>query len=109
MCSFSGILGNDGNALYGQAIANQGGNLELDSIAAAVIGGTSLFGGEDSVLGGIIGTTIIIWSIENGLILAGVSSYVYETLIGALIIIVVMIHRYAKKISKNIRLGELNE
>jgi len=105
LAGFSGMME---SALYGQAIATQGGNLELDSIAAAVIGGTSLFGGEGSVLGGIIGT-IIIWSIENGLILAGVSSYVYETLIGALIIIVVMVHRYAKKISKNIRLGELNE
>ncbi|QIW23817.1 ABC transporter permease [Sulfolobus sp. S-194] len=105
LAGFSGIME---SSLYGQVIANQGGNLELDAIAAAVIGGTSLFGGEGSILGGIIGT-IIIWSIENGLILAGVSSYVYETLIGALIIVVVIVHRYTKKIAKNIRLGELNE
>ncbi|WP_238842172.1 ABC transporter permease [Sulfolobus sp. E11-6] len=105
LAGFAGIME---SALYSQVIANQGGNLELDSIAAAVIGGTSLFGGEGSVIGGIIGT-IIIWSIENGLILAGVSSYVYETLIGALIIIVVIIHRYAKKAGKNVRLGDINE
>ncbi|ARM74685.1 ABC transporter permease [Acidianus manzaensis] len=101
----SGFAGIMQSSLYSQVIANQGGNLELDAIAASVIGGTSLFGGEGSVIGGIIGT-IIIWSIENGLILAGVSSYVYETLIGALIIVVVIAHNYAKKMSKNIRLGE---
>ncbi|AOL16547.1 ATPase [Sulfolobus sp. A20] len=109
LCSLlAGFAGLMQSALYGQVIANQGGNLELDAIAAAVIGGTSLFGGEGSVVGGVIGT-IIIWSMENGLILIGVTSYLYETLIGAITIIVVLVYRYSKKMSRNIRLGELNE
>ncbi|MBP1357625.1 MAG: ABC transporter permease [Sulfolobus sp.] len=104
----AGLAGIMYSSIYAQAIASQGENLELDAIAAAVIGGTSLLGGEGSVISAIVGT-IIIWSIENGLILIGVSSYVYETLIGAIVIIVTSIHLYTKKVSRNLRLGEENE
>ena len=54
-----------------------GGAWELWAIAATVIGGTSLFGGEGSVLGVIIGAAIMS-VMKNGLVFAGVSSYYHD-------------------------------
>lgn len=59
--------------------------LELDVIAATIIGGTALSGGEGTILGTIIGV-LIIGVLRNGLVLMGISSFVQEVLIGAVII-----------------------
>jgi len=56
----------------GQPIAGQG--MELDAIAAAVIGGTSIFGGSGTVQGTLVGAVIIL-VINNGLNLMNVSPY----------------------------------
>jgi len=58
----------------------------LDAIAAAVIGGTSLLGGQGTVLGVLIGATIM-GVIRNGLVLMRVSSYWQELIIGAIIVL----------------------
>jgi ribose transport system permease protein len=63
--------------LYGRiGLANlsAGNNLELQVIAAVIIGGTSLFGGRGTVLGGVIGV-FILCMITSGIILAGVSQF----------------------------------
>ena len=52
------------------AIANQGLGKELSVIAAAVIGGTALTGGEGTVLGIFVGT-VILEVLRNGLVLLG--------------------------------------
>jgi len=62
-----------------------GAGLELDVIAATVIGGTSLAGGEGTVLGTVIGV-LIIGILRNGLVLLGVSPFWQITLIGGIII-----------------------
>ena len=49
-----------------------GGALALDAIAAAVIGGTSLFGGRGRALGALLGS-VVVASVENGLDLLGLS------------------------------------
>ena len=49
--------------------------LPLDAISAAVVGGTSLFGGQGSVVGVVLGT-VLLASILNGLSLMGVNSFV---------------------------------
>ncbi|MDY3003263.1 MAG: sugar ABC transporter permease [Christensenella hongkongensis] len=63
MCAASGIVYtariNAGTAAAGQ-------NMELDAIAAAVIGGTSTMGGEGSVFGAVIGA-LIMTAIDNGM------------------------------------------
>nr|WP_257958808.1 ABC transporter permease [Bacillus sp. V3-13] len=63
---------------------------ELDAIAAAVIGGTSLTGGIGTIGGTIIGA-LIIGVMNNGLDLLNVSSYWQQILKGAIIVIAVLI------------------
>jgi len=63
---------------------------ELDIIAAAVIGGTSLFGGEGSVLGVVLGTLMMLM-VRNGMVLLGLPSYLQIGAIGAIILAFVLI------------------
>jgi len=65
---------------------------ELTAIAATVIGGTSLAGGEGKITGTIIGA-LIISVIQNGLNLLNVSPYVQQTVIGAVIVGAVLLDK----------------
>jgi ribose transport system permease protein len=67
-----------------------GQGLELQVIAAVIIGGTNLFGGSGNVLGTLIGAAII-GMITNGLILAGVPTYWQFVAIGLIIIFAVVL------------------
>ena len=69
---------------------------ELDAIAATVIGGTSLLGGEGRIVGTLIGA-LIMGVLRNGLNLLGVSSFIQQTVIGAVIIIAVLVDMALKK------------
>ena len=69
---------------------------ELDAIAATVIGGTSLMGGEGTVLGTLIGA-LIMGVLRNGLNLLGVSSFIQQIVIGSVIIIAVLLDMALKK------------
>jgi ribose transport system permease protein len=69
---------------------------ELDAIAAAVIGGTSLRGGEGKLIGTLIGA-LIMGVIRNGLNLLGVSSFLQQIVIGSVIIIAVLLDATLKK------------
>jgi ribose/xylose/arabinose/galactoside ABC-type transport system permease subunit len=67
-----------------------GSGLELDAIAACVIGGTSLFGGEGGVGGTILGA-ILIAMINNGLNITGVTPFMQEIAKGLIIFVVIAI------------------
>jgi ribose transport system permease protein len=69
---------------------------ELDAIAATVIGGTSLLGGEGTVLGTLIGA-LIMAVLRNGLNLLGVSSFIQQVVIGSVIIVAVLIDMWLKR------------
>ncbi len=69
---------------------------ELDAIAAAVIGGTSLLGGEGTLLGTLVGA-LIMGVLRNGLNLLNVSSYLQQVAIGAVIIIAVFVDLALKR------------
>ena len=58
---------------------------ELDAIAAAVIGGASLSGGVGTISGTMIGA-FIIGILRNGLNMAGVSAFIQQIVIGAVVI-----------------------
>ena len=73
----------------------QGQNYELLAITAAVLGGTSLFGGSGTIWGSIIGA-FLLSSIQIGLVLIGVPGSFYVTFIGVMLVIVVI---------ANVRLG----
>jgi ribose transport system permease protein len=66
---------------------------ELDIIAAVVIGGGSLSGGEGSVLGSMIGALIMAF-LRNGCQQMGWPSYIQEIIIGGIIVIAVAIDRF---------------
>ncbi|NUR56839.1 MAG: ribose ABC transporter permease [Acidobacteria bacterium] len=68
---------------------------ELDAIAATVIGGTSLMGGEGGLGGTIIGA-LIMGVLRNGLNLLGVSSFVQQIVIGLVIVVAVLIDTMLK-------------
>lgn len=73
----------------------QGQNYELLAITAAVLGGTSLFGGTGTIWGSVIGAFLLA-TIEIGLVLIGVPGSFYVTFIGVILVIVVI---------ANVRLG----
>lgn len=75
---------------------NSGEGYELDAIAAAVVGGTSLAGGTGSIVGTVIGA-LIIGVIANGLDLLGVSSYWQKIVKGLIIIVAVLLDRNKKR------------
>jgi ribose transport system permease protein len=62
---------------------------ELDIIAAAVIGGTSLFGGEGSILGVLLGAAIM-QMLRNGLVLLGLSGYWQTAALGTMILVFIL-------------------
>ena len=69
-----------------------GNSMELDAIAAVVIGGASLFGGRGSMFGTLIGVFIMVM-IRNGLNLMGVSPFWQGTAIGTIIILALLVER----------------
>lgn len=79
----------------GSASPNAGSGFELDAIAAVVLGGTSLAGGEGSVLGTIIGA-LIIGILNNGLNLMNVSPFYQLIVKGLVILFAVMIDKKSK-------------
>ena len=72
---------------------------ELDAIAATVIGGTSLLGGEGTVVGTLIGA-LIMAVLRNGLNILGVSSFVQQVVIGSVIIAAVLVDMWLKRRSQ---------
>jgi len=73
-----------------------GGMYELYVIAAVVVGGTSLYGGEGKILGTLIGAFIIA-VIQNGMNLTGVESYTQKVVLGLVILGAVLLDLLKKR------------
>ena len=86
LMNFSRLTAGDPTALVG---------LELDAIAAVVIGGASLSGGQGSVAGSILGALIMI-TLRAGAAQVGLSNYVQEIITGAIIVLAVWLDRVRK-------------
>ena len=80
----------------GSASPNAGTGFELDAIAAVVIGGTSLAGGEGKISGTIIGA-LIIGILNNGLNLMNVSPFYQSIVKGLVILIAVLLDKKSRK------------
>jgi D-xylose transport system permease protein len=72
-------------ARVGSASPDAGQLLELDAIAACVIGGTSLMGGRGTVFGAILGA-LIMASLDNGMSLKSVQPYMQNIIKGAILV-----------------------
>lgn len=92
----AGIVGVLLVARFNSAQPATGKGWELDAIASAVIGGTSLSGGVGTVLGLLIGATVM-GVIRNGLVLMQVSAYWQDFIIGGIIVLAAVIDRIKNK------------
>jgi fructose transport system permease protein len=81
------------------ASPNAGIDLNLDSITAVVIGGTSLFGGRGTVWGTLLGA-LIVGVFRNGLSLAGLDVLWQTFAVGVLIVVAVSIDQWIRKVRK---------
>ncbi len=73
--------------------------LELDIIAAVVIGGASLNGGRGTILGTIIGTLLISF-LRNGCTILGISTNIQLIVIGVIIVVAVSVDQLARSKSR---------
>ena len=94
--ALAGIGGIIVTARLDSAQPNAGMSFELDSIAAVVIGGTSLSGGKGTIMGTVQGA-LIIGILNNGLVLLNVSPFWQQVIKGIVILLAVAI----EKINKN--------
>jgi len=98
----SGILSAIGGILLtayvNSALPTAGAGYELDSIAAVVIGGGSLFGGQGTVWASMLGV-LLIGVLGNGTDLLGVSSYSQTVILGCVVIGAVYIDSFRKRVA----------
>lgn len=92
----SGIAGVLTAARLGSALSNAGTGMELNVIAAVIIGGTSMFGGSGSILGTAIGA-LLMSVIANGMVFLKISVYYQSVVIGLIIILAVGLDQYNRK------------
>ncbi len=75
--------------------SDMGSGMELDVIAAVVLGGTSIFGGSGSILGTVLGL-ILIQVLKNGLLLAGVKGDATIVMIGVVLILAILVNNFIR-------------
>ncbi|NDI34622.1 sugar ABC transporter permease [Chengkuizengella sediminis] len=83
-------------ARVGSATVNAGNMYELDAIAAAVIGGTSLLGGAGTISGAIIGA-LVMASLDNGMSLMSVETFWQYIVKGGILILAVWMDIYSRQ------------
>lgn len=74
---------------------NAGLNFDTDSIAAAVVGGTSMAGGDATMVGTLLGA-LLLGVIKNALVLLNVNMYWQTVVVGAIIIVVCIFDSYTR-------------
>jgi ribose transport system permease protein len=92
----SGIAGMLGVAYFGSAQQNEFDTYLLDSIAAVVVGGTSLFGGQGGIGNTVIGL-FVLGVLNNGLDHVNVDSFLKILIRGLILLVALVINVYAQK------------
>jgi erythritol transport system permease protein len=101
------------SALGGLVVASQllaahpasGETFELNAIAAAVLGGTSLSGGRGTILGTIVGA-FVIGVLGDGLVILGVSDFWQTVIKGVVIVLAVAIDQFQARLQKQVALQQ---
>lgn len=84
------------------ANALMGSGMELQSIAAVVVGGTALFGGQGGIGGTVLGV-LIIGVLANGLQILGISEFWQQVLNGLIIVLVVALDQWRRRVAQRRR------
>lgn len=102
--TFSGFMSGLAGYIFVSRVSttrsDMGTGIELDVIAAVVLGGTSIFGGTGSIAGTVIGV-VLIQLLKNGLALTGVTSDATIIVIGSVLIFAILVNNFIQ----NRRLG----
>jgi D-xylose transport system permease protein len=96
MAAIGGIMG--ASRAISVSPSSGGGNLLLDAIATAVIGGTSLFGGRGTIWSALLGA-LVIGSIENGMDLLSAGSDVKYIVEGVVLLLAITIDAVSRRAS----------
>jgi ribose transport system permease protein len=75
---------------------------EFAAIAAAVLGGTSLFGGRGSILPGTLLGAVLIQTVENGLVIINADPYLYPLVTSVIIFVAVLLDTLRNRLLRNI-------
>jgi rhamnose transport system permease protein len=98
--TFSGLMAGLAGCIFVSRVSttrsDMGTGLELDVIAAVVLGGTSIFGGTGTILGTVLGV-ILIQLLKNGLALTGVKGDATIVVIGAVLILSILITGWLRR------------
>ena len=99
LAGFAGIIQ---TLRVGTALTSAGTGLELETIAAAVIGGVALRGGMGTVLGAVLGA-LLIRLIDNGLVMARIDANYFRGAVGVLTILAVIFNEYLRRQARMLR------
>lgn len=103
LCAFlAGFAGIIQSFRVHAAITSLGTGLELETIAAAVIGGTALRGGVGTVVGAALGA-LLIRIIDNGLVLSRIDSNWFQMAVGVLTVAAVIVNELVRQRARRIR------
>lgn len=103
ICSIlAGFAGTIQVMRLGAPLPSIGEGMELQAVAAAVIGGTALTGGIGTILGGIIGA-VLIRVIDNGLVLSQVDANWFKMALGGLTVFAVVLNSWLRNQAKAIK------
>ena len=95
--TFSGFMSGVAGYIFVSRVSttrsDMGTGIELDVIAAVVLGGTSIFGGAGSIPGTIIGV-VLIQLLKNGMTLSGVTSDATIVVIGSVLIFAILVNNF---------------
>jgi D-xylose transport system permease protein len=92
----SAVAGVVYTARVGSASPDAGQLLELDAIAACVIGGTSLMGGKGSILGAILGA-LVMESLNNGMSMANIEPFWQYIVKGLVLVVAVWVDIFSQE------------
>jgi ribose transport system permease protein len=95
----AGIAGVLWTSRFTSGAYNAGETTTFNSIAAVVIGGASLFGGEGTIIGTLIGA-LIIATIQYGLVVLGVVPFWQYVAVGIVLILAVIVDQFGRKMGK---------
>ena len=99
--SFSGFMAGLSGVIFVSRFtttrSDMGSGLELDAIAAVVLGGTSIFGGKGSIIGTVIGL-VMIQLLKNGLAINGVTGDATIVVIGSVLILAILVNNLIQRL-----------